>query len=426
MRGGMFARSVQPLRRRLVQRFDHKGGFAAAGNPGDAGKGAERDGGGNILQIVAPRADHLDPAIVRRLAPGGGHRDLFHAGEILPGQALGRAHDVVHRALRHQLAAMDAGARPHVDDMIGGADRILIMLHHDHGVAEIAQTLQRFEQACVVALMQADGRFVQHIEHACKAGADLRGEPDALAFPAGQRAGGARQGEIFEPDIVEEFQPGANFLQDAGGDFLLLRIQMLVEIAKPGVGIADGFRAHFADVKAGDFYRQRLRLQAVAAAGRARRSVLKTFHLLPHPGGIGFLEAAFHIRDHAFETLFGLVTAQAVIIDEADLLIAGAVENDLLRPFRQIVPAIVEREFEVFGQCLQRLQVIGRGGFRPRRNRAFAQGQRAVRHDQRRIEIKLGAEPVTGGAGAMRVVEGEQPRLNLRNGEAGNRAGKFG
>ena len=321
---------------------------------------------------------------------------------------------------------MDAGARPHVDDMIGGADRILIMLHHDHGVAEIAQTLQRFEQACVVALMQADGRFVQHIEHACKAGADLRGEADALAFPAGQGAGGARQGEIFEPDIVEEFQPGADFLQDAGGDFALLLVQILVEIAKPEIGVANGFRAHLADMEAGDLHRQCLRLQAVAITNRTRRSVLEALHLLPHPGGIGFLEAAFHIRDHAFETLFGLVTAQAVIIDEADLLIAGAVENDLLRPFRQIVPAIVEREFEVFGQCLQRLQVIGRGGFRPRRNRAFAQGQRAVRHDQRRIEIKLGAEPVTGGAGAMRVVEGEQPRLNLRNGEAGNRAGKFG
>ena len=38
-------------------------------------------------------------------------------------------------------AAMDAGARPHIDDMIGGADGFLVMLHHDHGVAEIAQAL---------------------------------------------------------------------------------------------------------------------------------------------------------------------------------------------------------------------------------------------------------------------------------------------
>ena len=37
-----------------------------------------------------------------------------------------------------------------------------------------------------------------------------------------------------------------------------------------------------------------------------------------------------------------------------------------------------------------------------------------VRHDQRRIEIKLRAEPVAGRAGAMRIVEGEQARLDLR------------
>ena len=48
-----------------------------------------------------------------------------------------------------------------------------------------------------------------------------------------------------------------------------------------------------------------------------------------------------------------------------------------------------------------------------------------VGHDQRRIEIKLGAEPVAGRAGAMRIVEGEQPRLDLGNRETGNRAGEF-
>src|SRR5882757_5766714 len=35
------------------------------------------------------------------------------------------------------------------------------------------------------------------------------------------------------------------------------------------------------------------------------------------------------------------------------------------------------------------------------------------------------AEPAAGWAGAIGVVEREQPRLDLRNGEAGNRAGEF-
>ena len=83
---------------------------------------------------------------------------------------------------------MDAGARPHVDEVVGGADGLLVMLDHEDGVAEIAQALQRHQQPLVVALMQADGGLVQHIEHAGQAGADLRGQADALAFAAGQRA----------------------------------------------------------------------------------------------------------------------------------------------------------------------------------------------------------------------------------------------
>ena len=106
------------------------------------------------------------------------------------------------------LAAMDAGARAHIDEIIGAADRVLVMLDDDHGVAEIAQPFQRREQPVVVALMQADRRLVEHVEHAGEARADLRGEADALALAARQRARGARQGEIFEPDIASG-SPGA-------------------------------------------------------------------------------------------------------------------------------------------------------------------------------------------------------------------------
>ena len=79
---------------------------------------------------------------------------------------------------------MDACAWAHVDHVIGGADRLLVMLDDDDAVAEIAQAVQRLEQPRIVALMQADGRLVQHIEHAGEARADLRGEADALALAA--------------------------------------------------------------------------------------------------------------------------------------------------------------------------------------------------------------------------------------------------
>ena len=86
----------------------------------------------------------------------------------------------------------------------------------------IAQALERFEQAVVVALVEADGGLVEDVEHARQARADLAGEADALALAAGQRAAGAVEVEIIEPDIVEEAEPLVDLLEDRAGDLVLL------------------------------------------------------------------------------------------------------------------------------------------------------------------------------------------------------------
>ena len=128
---------------------------------------------------------------VARAALGDRHHQL--AGEIFAGERVGVADQVLDLALGDDLAAVDAGAGADVEHMVGGADGVLVVLDHDHGVAEVAQALQGFEQPRVVALVQADRRLVQHVEHAGQARADLRGEADALALAAGERAGAARR-----------------------------------------------------------------------------------------------------------------------------------------------------------------------------------------------------------------------------------------
>ena len=128
---------------------------------------------------------------------------------------------------------MNAGAGADIHHVVGREDGLLVMLHHEHAVAEIAQRLQRLEQPRIVALVQADGGLVQHIEHTGEARADLRGEPDALAFAAGQRAGRAGQREIIEAHIVEERKPLADLLQDAPGDLVLLRRELAGQRLEP-------------------------------------------------------------------------------------------------------------------------------------------------------------------------------------------------
>jgi hypothetical protein len=99
--------------------------------------------------------------------------------------------DLVGRALRDHLAAMHAGARAHVDDIVGLR---IASSSCSTTMTVLPRSRRRFsvvEQPVVVALVQADRRLVEHVEHARQARADLRGEPDALALAARQRAGGA-------------------------------------------------------------------------------------------------------------------------------------------------------------------------------------------------------------------------------------------
>ena len=250
-----------------------------------------------------------------------GHLDAPRAGEILAGQRVLVRHDVGRRALGNDLAAMNAGAGADIDDMVGKPDRLLVMLHHDHRVAEIAQPLERLQQTGIVALVQPDRRLVEHIENAGEARADLRGQPDALALAARQRARGAGKGQVFEPDIAQEFQPLADFLEHAAGDLVLLRREMA------GQGLEPRCRP------AARSCRPRCRCRApptftASASGLSRRplqaaarNVGEIFgQFLARPLALGLAEAALEIGDHAFERLLGLVGAQPVVIDEADRL----------------------------------------------------------------------------------------------------------
>ena len=49
-------------------------------------------------------------------------------GEILAGERLRRAPDVIGRALRDDLSAMLACAWAHVDDVVGRFDRVAVVL----------------------------------------------------------------------------------------------------------------------------------------------------------------------------------------------------------------------------------------------------------------------------------------------------------
>ena len=116
------------------------------------------------------------------------------------------------------MAAVLAGARAEVDHVVGRSDRLLVVLDDDDRVAEIAKPRERGQECPVVALVQADRRLVEHVQHAGQVRSDLRRQPDALALAAGERRGAAAERQIADADVVEEMQPIADLAQDAAGN----------------------------------------------------------------------------------------------------------------------------------------------------------------------------------------------------------------
>ena len=85
------------------------------------------------------------------------------------------------------MAAQFAGAGAEVDHVIGMADGVFIVFHHQHGITEVTQRFEGLDQPLVVALVQPDRRFIEHIENPTQTRADLRGQADALSLAAGER-----------------------------------------------------------------------------------------------------------------------------------------------------------------------------------------------------------------------------------------------
>ena len=166
---------VEPPCSGLVEGLDGEGGLPPAGDAGYAGQGPDGNLSRHGLQVVAGRpADPEDPGALHG-APLVGEGDLCGPAKISPGEAVRIGHDLARPALADDPAAIDPGARAHVDHMVGGQDRLLVMLDDQDRVAEVPQAAQAVEKAGVVPLVQADGRLIQHIEHAGQAGADLAG-----------------------------------------------------------------------------------------------------------------------------------------------------------------------------------------------------------------------------------------------------------
>ena len=135
-------------------------------------------------------------------------------GEEDTGEGGGALFDVSGGAEREESAAVDTSAGAEVDDAIGAEHELVVVLDNEERVALFAQGFEGGDEALVVLGVQADGGLVEDVKHAGEVRAELGGEADALGFAAGERAGGAVEGEVAEADVLEKFQALLDLRQD--------------------------------------------------------------------------------------------------------------------------------------------------------------------------------------------------------------------
>ena len=117
------------------------------------------------------------PALVRR-------GNLRLPGKIVSRQAGFGERNRFWSSSGNKISTFRACARSKIDHIIRAANRVLIVLYNDDGIAEIAKLLESCEKPLVVFVMKPDGWLIKNIEHAAQLRADLCCETNSLALSA--------------------------------------------------------------------------------------------------------------------------------------------------------------------------------------------------------------------------------------------------
>ena len=142
--------------------------------------------------------------------------------------------DLCRRSCGDDAPAVLTRARPDIDQIVGLPHHRFVVLHHQDAVALIAQVAQGVDQTLVVAWMQPDRRFVEHIADAHQARPDARRQSHTLQFAAAERVGGPVQGQVVHAHLVKELQPLEDLTDQRFRDRLVFgaELQLLEEVLR--------------------------------------------------------------------------------------------------------------------------------------------------------------------------------------------------
>ena len=427
-------RPVQTVFERGQKRVDDQARLARAGHAGHAGERPQRKADREVAQVVRARPAQHQSALVGA-APALGRLNGLFTRQIRAGQRLRIRLDLLGRAHGHHAAAQLARAWAHVDDVVGGADGLGVVLNHQHGVAQIAKLDQGLKQAAVVSLVQADAGLVEDIQHALQTAADLRGQANALGLAARKRGGRPVERQVVDAHADEEAQTAGHLADDTQAHLPVAfgQSQALDEVVR----VPDGQRRHLGDGLAAHADVTRLLAQARAAALAARRlrhvamelvvdglEILVGGAALLAPPALILVVAPLQVGQHAFEVLLEGVLLAVLLEGQVQLFALGSFEDQLAHLGRQLVPGLVQIDAVVGGQRVEQLLEEGAVAAFPGLDGAFPQRQVGIADHEVGVEVHLSPDAVAGRASAGRAIERKQAGTDLGKSDAAVGAGE--
>ena len=319
------------------------------------------------------------------------------ARQIPSRQRLGSRHDLCRRSFGNHSAAQPPCSRPKIQHIVRGTDRIFIVLHYQHSIAQIAQPRQRLDQPHVVALMQSDRRLIEHIQHSAQPRTNLRGQPNALAFATRQGRRIPIERKITEAHSSQKLQPLDYLFANPLRDQRLARrkLQLSRRCQRP----VQRKRREIADRQPADFHSKRLWPQPLTPARRANRRRHEVHHVFAIAVALGVLHPIAQKRQNAVKPGLRSLGARRTVDQNMLLLVRQLLERGLQ------VDLIPRR------RNVNELDQILRSRSRPQS--AIQQRLRPIRNHLGRVEIVKRPKPMALRASAKRRVEAETPRLQL-------------
>ncbi len=198
-----------------------KRGFARARDAGEHGHAVTRDRHVHVTEIVlaGPVDDDriacgvLDSAELllprhrqfgTTLAPHSSQL-LLELGQRPSGMRVGALHDLLRRALRDDHAALLAALGTEIDDPVGRAHHVEVVLDDDQRIARVEQPAESSEQLRDIVEVQAGCRLVEkkQVPGACfpvSLPGQVASELQSLGLATGQRRHGLAEPQVAETD----------------------------------------------------------------------------------------------------------------------------------------------------------------------------------------------------------------------------------